>query len=165
MDWSATSYSVTCANHFDQKFILNGKRKKSNWKLNPEVTTYPESVLSKPSSLLTGSRKSPRPHIYQADQLDGFMEKDKIHNTEDITEKCCPSGYTWHKTKDFILFYVLLLDDCSGFSTICETRKINNSLHVELQYCNNLIPLPDLFLQEKNSKLIKFSMLKIYQFI
>ena len=32
LDWSPTSNSVTCANHFDQKFILNGKRKKLNWK-------------------------------------------------------------------------------------------------------------------------------------
>ena len=35
LDWSSTSNSVICANHFDQKFILNGKRKKLNWKFNP----------------------------------------------------------------------------------------------------------------------------------
>ena len=115
MDWSPTSNSVIhCANHFDQKFILNGKRKKLNWKLNPVPTIYPESLLSKPSSLptLTGFRKPPKPHIYQPDQVDSFVEKDKIHNIEDITEKHCPSGYTWHKTKDFILLYVLLFDNC-----------------------------------------------------
>ena len=52
LDWSLTSNSV----------ILNGKRKKLNWKLNPVPTIYPESVLSKPSSLptLTGFRKSPK---------------------------------------------------------------------------------------------------------
>ena len=61
LDWSPTSNSVICANHFDQKFILNGKRKKLNWKLNPVPTIYTESVLLKPSSLLTltGFKKSP----------------------------------------------------------------------------------------------------------
>ena len=145
LDWSLISNSVICANHFDQKFILNGKRKKLNWKLNPVPTIYPESVLSKPSSLptLTGFRKSPKPRIYQPDQVNSFVEKDKIHNIEDITEKHCPFGCTWHKTKYFILLYVLLFDDCSGFPTICEFIKIDNSLHVEFQYCNNPVPLPD----------------------
>ena len=75
-----TSNSLICANHFDQKFILNGKRKKLNWKLNPVPNIYPESLLSKPSFLttLTGFRKSPKPRIYQPDQLDNFVEKDKI---------------------------------------------------------------------------------------
>ena len=142
--------------------IKNEKRKKLNWKLNQVINIYPESLLSKPSFLptLTGFRKSPKPRIYQPDQLDNFVEKDKIHNIEDITEKHCPSGYTWHKTKDFILLYVLLFDDCSGFPTICEAIKIDNSLHVELQYCNNPVPLPDWFLQGRNSKLIRFSMLE-----
>ena len=95
LDWSPTSNSAICANHFDQKFILNGKRKKLNWKLNPVPTIYPESVLSKPYSLptLTGFRKSPKPRIYQPDQVDSFVEKDKIHNNEDIKEKHCPSSY------------------------------------------------------------------------
>ena len=130
--------------------------------LNPVPTIYPESLLSKPSSLptLTGFRKSPKPCIYQPDQVDNFVEKDKIHNIEDITEKHCPSGYTWHKTKDFILLYVLLFDDCSGFPTICEVIEIDNSLHVELQYCNNPVPLPNWFSQGRNSKLIRFSMLE-----
>ena len=65
LGWSPTSNSVICANHFDQKFILNGKRKKLNWKLNPVPTIYSESLLSKPSCLpmLTGFRKSPKPRI------------------------------------------------------------------------------------------------------
>ena len=67
LDWSPTSNSVICVNHFDLKFILNGKRKKLNWKLDPVPTIYPESVLSKLSSLptLAGFRKSPKPRIYQ----------------------------------------------------------------------------------------------------
>ena len=135
LDWSSTSNSVICANHFHQKFILNGKRKKLNWKLNPVPAIYPKSVLSKPSSLptLTGFKKSPKPRIHQPDQVDSFVEKDKIHNIVDIKEKHCASGYTWHKTKNFILLYVLLFDDCSGFPTICETIKIHYSLYVELQ--------------------------------
>ena len=125
-------------------------------------TIYFESVLSKPSFLLTltGFIKSPKPRIYQPDQVDSFVKKDKIHNIEEITEKHCPSGYTWHNTKDFILLYVLLFDDCSGFSTICEPINIDNSLHVELQYCCNPVPLPDWFSRERNSKLTRFSMLK-----
>ena len=92
--------------------------------------------------------------------MNSFVEKDKIHNIEDITDKHCPSGYAWHKTKDFILLYVLLFDDCSGFSTIFESIKIDNSLHVELQYCDNPVPLPDWFSRGRNSKLTRFSMLE-----
>ena len=79
LDWSPTSNSVICANHFDQKFILNGKRKKLNWKLTPVPTIYPKSVLSKPSSLptFTNFRKSPKSCIYQLDQVDSFVEKIK----------------------------------------------------------------------------------------
>ena len=94
LDWSPTSNSVICADHFDQKFILNEKRKKLNWKLNPVPTIYPAIVLSKPSFLptLTGFRKSPKICIYHPDQVDSFVEKDKIHNIEDITEKHYPFG-------------------------------------------------------------------------
>ena len=115
LDWSPTNNSVICANHFDQKFILNGKRKKLKRKLNPVPTIYSESVLSEPSSLptLTGFRKSPKSCIYQSDQVDSFVEKDKIHNNEDITEKHCPSGYILIPSavlKDFVAF---------GFATLC----------------------------------------------
>ena len=67
LDWSPTSSSVICANYFNQKFILIGKRKKFNWRLNPVATIYPESVLSKLFCLptLTGIRKSPKPCIYK----------------------------------------------------------------------------------------------------
>ena len=162
MDWSPTSNSVICANHFDQKFILHGKRKKLNWKLNPVPSIYPESVLSKSSFLptLIGFRKSSKPHIYQPDQVNSFVEKDEIHNIEDIKEKHCLSSYTWNKTKDFIFLYVLLFDDCSSFPTICEAIKIDNSLPVEFQYCNNPVPLPDWFSRGRNSKLTRFSMLE-----
>ena len=142
-------------------------KEKINWKLNPVLTIYPESVLSKPSSLptLTGFRKSPKPCIYQPDQVDSFVEKDKIHNIEDITEKHCSFGYTWHKTKDFIMLYVLLFDDCSGFPTICKAIKIDNSLHIELQYCNNQFLSLISFCKEEIQNLPDFLCWKIYQFI
>ena len=92
--------------------------------------------------------------------MDSFVEKDKIHNIEDMTEKHCPSGYIWHKTKNFILLYVLLFDDCSGFPTIYEAIKIDNCLHVKLQYYNNPVSLPDWFSRGRNSKLTRFFMLE-----
>ena len=58
------------------------------------------------------------------------------------------------------MLYVLLFDDCSGFPTICEAIKIDNSLHVELQYSNNPVPLQDRFSRGRNSKLTRFSMLE-----
>ena len=108
--------------------------------------------------MLTGFKKSLKSRIFQSDQVDSFVKKDKIHNIEDITEKHCLSGYTWHKIKYFILLYVLLFDDCRDFSTICEPIKIDNSLHVEFQYCNNPVPLPVSFSRGRNSKLTRFSM-------
>ena len=68
------------------------EKKKLNWKLNPVPTMYLKSVLSKPSFLpmFKGFRKSPKPRIYQPDQVDSFVEKEKIHNIEDITEKHYP---------------------------------------------------------------------------
>ena len=126
MVWSPTSNSVICANHFDQKFILNG--------------IYPENVLSKPSSLptLTGFRKFPKPRIYQPDQVDSFVEKDKIHNNEDETEKHCPSGYILIPSavlKDFVAF---------GFATLFLQQYCCNNIRTGAEtvlntYCTNVL--------------------------
>ena len=45
--------------------------------------------------------------------MDSFVEKDKIHNNEDKTEKHCPSGYI------LILSAVLKGFIAFGFATLC----------------------------------------------
>ena len=40
LDWKPTKNSVICAKHFENKFILAGKRTVLKWKLNPVPTLY-----------------------------------------------------------------------------------------------------------------------------
>ena len=116
-------------------------KKKVKLEIKPSINHLHESVLSKPSSrsTFTGFRKSPKPCIYQPDQVDCFVENDKIHNIEDITEKHCLSGYILIPSsilKNFVAFGFVtdaLLQQycCNNIRTGAET--------VLNTYCTNVL--------------------------
>ena len=115
-----------------------------------------------PSSLYTPtiSRKPSKPRIYQEDQLDSFLTTDEIKSFDCLNEKHAPPGYSFHKTEQHILYYLLQFDDETAFPIVREAIKVDNNLHVQLQYCNNPVPLPQWFSQGRNAKLTNFSILE-----
>ena len=162
LDWTPSANSVICANHFEDKYIIVGKRKKLNWKLDPIPTIHSDSALLQPSYLYTPttSRKSPKPRIYQKDQLDSFLTTDEIKSFDCRNEKHAPPGYSCHKTEQHILYYLLQFDDETAFPIVREAVKVDNNLHVQLQYCNNPVPLPQWFSQRRSAKLTNFLILE-----
>ena len=60
-NWFPTKNSVLCIKHFEDKYILKGKRNKLNWNLQPISTIHSEKIIK--SSLLptqTDFRKNPK---------------------------------------------------------------------------------------------------------
>ena len=52
-NWFPTKNSVLCIKHFEDKYILKGKRNKLNWNLQPIPTIHSEKKIIKPFFLPT----------------------------------------------------------------------------------------------------------------
>ena len=101
-DWIATQSSVLCVKHFEEKFILKGKRNKLDWSLYPVPTIHSEEVSKKPSLLPTEdtTRKLPKVRNFQEDELQNFILTDTISSFNDLEEKkCCPAGFQFKKNR------------------------------------------------------------------
>ena len=46
-DWTPSSNSVLCQNHFEDKFIIRRKRNKLRWDLNPVPTIHSNESLKR----------------------------------------------------------------------------------------------------------------------
>ena len=161
-DWIATKSSVLCVKHFEEKFILKGKRNKLNWSLHPIPTIHSELVNIQPSLLPTSSttRKAPKDRNYQADELPNFTLADTIRSFEDLEKiKCCPTGFSFTKNEKYVWIFRIDFDE-TNFPLLKECIRIDKNLHVQLQYYGNPIPLPQWFVKGHNAKLTRFSMLE-----
>jgi len=153
-NWTPTSNSVICCKHFDAKFILDGKRKKLNWSLNPIPTLHTSIGLKRPSTLKTPSemRKPPKIRVYREDELDNFDKKDCVTDFSELSEDHCPAGYSCFKTSSYIVYYNLSFDETTGFPSVAEAIKIDSDLHVKLQIYGDPVPLPIWFTKGTNCK-------------
>lgn len=77
-----------------------------------------------------------------------------------LTENHSTKGFHCKKTSDFILFYNLIFDRETNFPNIFESIRVDSQLHVQLQYNGNPVPLPPWFVEERNAKLTRISMLE-----
>ena len=61
-DWVPTKHSVLCMKHFEERFIVKGKRNTLNWSLHPVPNILSEKIRNRPSLLPTTSelRKPPK---------------------------------------------------------------------------------------------------------
>ena len=57
------------------------------------------------------------------------------------------------KSKSHIVFYNLVFDEEMQFPKILEGIKVDDELHVQLQYSGNSIPFPLWFIRSHNAKL------------
>ena len=90
--------------------------------------------------------------------MDTFRERDTIMSLAAFNETTTPDGFQFKKSNDNALFYNLIFDEETKFPKILESIKVDSDLHVQLQYTEIPVPLPQWFVQGHNARLIKVSM-------
>ena len=102
--------------HFESHYYKTGAQGKrcslvKKLKLVPTIFVPEESHLSTESNHLKSTvsipRKSPTKRVYQQDQFKLFEEQDKIESFDDIDSTLAPSGYTFQKYDDHVVYYRL----------------------------------------------------------
>ena len=129
---------MICVKHFEENLIIdNEKRKKAKLEFKPVPTINTKAALKRLSTLPTSSssRKPPKVRVYQNDQLADFKEMDKITKFDDITHSQAPANYLFHKTLECIVFYNLVFCATTGFPKIFGAIKVDQDLHVKLEWC------------------------------
>ena len=106
------------------------------------------------------SRKAPKQRVFQEDEGLQFLKADTISSFADLSFSNSPPGFKTHQTKDFIVYYNLVFNEDTGFPSIKEAIKIDSELHVQLQLNGSPVPLPAWFIDGRNAKLSRFSMLQ-----
>ena len=115
------------------------------------------------SSLLPTSkttRKLPRKRLISNDQMDNFRERDTITSLADLNKTTASDGFQFKKSNDHALCYNLVFEEETKFPKVLETIKVDADLHVQLQYNDKPIPLPQSFVQGHNARLERVSMLE-----
>ena len=130
--------------------------------INPIPTVYPQNLLSKPSSLPTQQTICSLPQKRSfPDELSTFQKPDLIRTFKDLNKSIAPAAGLEFKELDNCLFYFhLVFNDETKFLKILESIKVNDDLHLQLQYNDMSLPLPQWFVQGHNATLKKVSYLE-----
>ena len=72
--------------------------------------------------------------MYQNDQLADFKEMDKITKFDDIIHSQASANYLFHKTLECFVFYNLVFCATTGFSEVFGAIKVDQDLHVKLEW-------------------------------
>ena len=162
--WNAKPSTVLCASHFkDDVLNHSDQRTHLDWKKDPVPTVYVNEMFTKYPSMTPTPvtvRKPPRKRLFQEDEMPKYAEIDPvIHNLKDM-ERFCPEGFTARLTNDCLLFYRIVFDEKTQFPKVLESIKIDEKLHVQLQYNGDPVPLPTWFVDHNhgNAKLTRGSM-------
>ena len=93
--------------------------------------------------------------------MSAFQVADKITDFDILEESnCCPPGFIFAKNENFVVIYRTVLDPKTFMASTKECIRIDQDLHVQLEYEGIHIPLPQWFIHGHNAKLTKFSMLE-----
>ena len=164
-EWVPSCNSVICIKHFEEKFIIRGKKNNLMWSLNPIPTINTEIALKRPSTLPTPiiPRKAPKLRVFQKDQSGEFSDNCKIDSVEDLWDKGCLKEFSCMQKED-VVFYNVVFNEQS-MPQIMESIKVEKNLKVELEYMGNPVPLPPWFVTCCDAKLNHLHNLKIFQHI
>ena len=134
-NWEPSKYSLICIKHFEERFIINSKSRKTlNMKLNHVPSIHSEEVCKRPSTIPTNviHGKLPKKRDFSIDEMQDFKENGTIHLLDFNLEKqmimFCITTCSLMKKRHFPRFLNVL-------------RWVKN-LHVQLQFSGNLLPLP-----------------------
>ena len=159
---TATNSNVICEKHFEEKLVSQGKKCRLEMDMNPMPSKYLAESLKRKSNLPLPNlspRKLPKQRGIYQDELQEFNNQDLVQNFSALGEEHAPTGFLTRKSEDCIVYYRLEFDDTTNFPHIFESIRIDNELHVQLQYNGIRVPLPDWFIVGRNAKLNRISMI------
>ena len=84
------------------------------------------------------------------DELSTFQQRDIIRTFQELNQSNAPAGFQFKELDK--LYY---MDDGTKFPKILESIKVDDDLHVQLQYNSMPLPLPLWFVQGHNATLEK----------
>ena len=163
--WQAKPSTVLCESHFASEFVKRSeKRTHLVWSKDPVPTIYIDEMHEKFPSLAPtpiSYRKPPKKRVFQEDQLPRYAEIDPVIHNLDQLEKHCPSGFTARRTDHALMFYRISYDKKTEFPKLLESIKIDENMHVQLQFNGDPVPLPTWFIDHShgNAKLTRISMI------
>ena len=117
--------------------------------MNPVPIVYPKNLLRNPSSLPIQQTTSslPRKRSFP-DELSTYQQRDVIRTFQDLNESIAPAGFQF-KELDNCIIYPFSFEG-TKFMKILESIKLDDDLHVRLQYNDMLLTLPQWFVQGQN---------------
>ena len=117
--------------------------------MNPVPIVYPKNLLRNPSSLPIQQTTSslPRKRSFP-DELSTYQQRDVIRTFQDLNESIAPAGFQF-KELDNCIIYPFSFDG-TKFLKILESIKLDDDLHVKLQYNGMPLTLPQWFVQGHN---------------
>ena len=159
--WKPSANSAFCEFHFEDRLIRKGKRWTLKWKLNPMPTMLTDERKAMPQSVQpTPAAPPPKPlakRTYQENEINAFLSQDIIGDFSELNSTHTPLGFQCTKSDNSIAFFNLTYVD--GFPVIFESIKVDQSLHVQLQFNGHPVPLPAWFTKGRNATLTPFSQL------
>ena len=103
-------------------------------------------------------RKFQKKHIFQEEQLDKFLDYDIIKSFTDF-DTLTPSGYTFTKYDDHIVYYQMEIHELS-VPEVTGCIRVDRDLHVKLFFKGSPLPLLQWFRYGRDCRLTHKSMLE-----
>ena len=97
--------------------------------LTDEMKAMPQSVQPTPAA---PPRKPPAKRTYQEDEIKAFLSQDIIGDFSELNSTHAPPGFQCTKSDNSTVFFNLTYVD--GFPVIFESIKVDQSLHIQLQF-------------------------------
>ena len=69
--------------------------------------------------------------MLKIDKIEEFAKRDKISTFDDLNASHAPSGYTYHKTNDYIIFYMIIYDQESGSPRVEKSITMHKSFGIK----------------------------------
>ena len=96
--------------------------------------------------------------VFQEEQLDEFLDYDIIKSFTDF-DTLTPSGYTFTKCGDHIVYYQMGINELS-VPEVTGCIRVDRDLHVKLFFKGSPLPLPQWFRYGRDCRLTRKSMLE-----
>ena len=83
--------------------------------------------------------------------MSAFQQNDVIWNFQDLNKSIAPAGFQFKKLDNCVLYFHLVFNDETKFAKILESMKVDDDLHMQLQYNGMRLLLPQWFVQGHNA--------------